>query len=246
MRTAISLARDEDLGVGEVVQAAGVVGVQMGHHEQRTSPGAIPSRLELGADLLLRLDRIRGTAQGTTDASAGSSRAARRGGLAGVDDDHALGMLDRERVDRQRLGPLAIEQRVAASRPAVPDALALVRRNRRRYRSGLRGCSSVVLLSFGDLVGGCEPTENQLDDALGELLVDRAAGDQQPVEERAAEHVERELEVEVRAQVAALDPALEHSPQCRAPSCEEPVTDQRELARRLRSSRPPGSASRRP
>ena len=55
-----------------------------------------------------------------------------------------------------------------------------------------------------------EAAQDQLDDALGEPFVDRAAGDQQPVEQRPAEHVERELEIQVGAQVAAIDAALEH------------------------------------
>ncbi len=36
-------AGDEDVVVGEVVQAAGVVGVQVGITTQRTSPGRMPS-----------------------------------------------------------------------------------------------------------------------------------------------------------------------------------------------------------
>jgi hypothetical protein len=42
-----------------------------------------------------------------------------------------------------------------------------------------------------------EPAQDQLCDSLGKLLVDRTAGDQKPVEQRPAEHVERELEIEI-------------------------------------------------
>ena len=58
--------------------------------------------------------------------------------------------------------------------------------------------------------GWAEAAQDQLDDARGEAIVDGAAGDQQPVEEGPAEHVQRELEVEIGAQVAPLDAALEH------------------------------------
>jgi hypothetical protein len=33
------------------------------------------------------------------------------GGLAGVDDDHALRVLDREGVDRKRLRPITVDDR---------------------------------------------------------------------------------------------------------------------------------------
>src|SRR4029450_13031287 len=49
-------ARDEDLVVGEVVQAAGVVGVRVGHHQPAHTARADADLLELGTDLLLGLD----------------------------------------------------------------------------------------------------------------------------------------------------------------------------------------------
>src|SRR5438128_11244916 len=47
------------------------------------------------------------------------------GRLARVDDDHALGVLDRERVNRKRLGPRAVEERVQQPSPAVADPFDL-------------------------------------------------------------------------------------------------------------------------
>ena len=70
-----------------------------------------------------------------------------------------------------------------------------------------------------------EPAQDQLGDALGEVPVDRAAGDEQAIEERSAEHVERELDVEVSAQVAPCDAAIEHRAQRRAALGEETVAD---------------------
>ena len=55
-----------------------------------------------------------------------------------------------------------------------------------------------------------ETEQHQLDDALGKLIVDRPPRDQQPVEERPSEHVEGELDIEVGAQVAAVDAASQH------------------------------------
>ena len=69
-------------------------------------------------------------------------------------------------------------------------------------------CFLVALARRG--LAHCEAAQHQFGDVLGELLVDRAAGDQQPVEERPAEHIKGELEVEIGAQVAALDAASKH------------------------------------
>ena len=44
------------------------------------------------------------------------------GVLASVDDDDALGVLDREGVDRKRLRPLAVEDRVQQAASAMADA----------------------------------------------------------------------------------------------------------------------------
>src|SRR5215208_3070637 len=87
-----------------------------------------------------------------------------------------------------------------------------------RFRSGWRGCSSstFVLGTRGVVAVWCsrrEAAEDQLDDAVCERLVDRAARDQEPIEERSAEHVERELAVVVGAQVATLDSPLEDGAQ---------------------------------
>src|SRR5207253_700084 len=46
------------------------------------------------------------------------------GALAGVDHDHALRVLDREGVDRKRLGPVAVEERVQQPAPAMSDTLS--------------------------------------------------------------------------------------------------------------------------
>ena len=97
-----------------MVQAAGVVGVEVRHHDPADIARADPEPLELRADLLLGLDLL---ADGEPEERLPAREVAGLGDagrLAGIDDDHALRVLDRERVDRQRLGPLAVEQRVAA------------------------------------------------------------------------------------------------------------------------------------
>ena len=88
----------------------------------------------------------------------------------------------------------------------------------------------MIVLSFGvgglvSPVGWCEAGQDQLDDALGEAFVDRAAGDEQPVEEGAAEHVERELEIEAAAKIPAADAALEDHAQRRPPTGQKLITD---------------------
>jgi hypothetical protein len=104
-------ARNEDLGVGEVVQAAGVIGVQVRHHEPAHIARADAEPFKLGPDLLLGLDPFAESADTRMPAGevAGLGGA---GGLAGVDDDHALRVLDREGIDRQRLRPLPVANRV--------------------------------------------------------------------------------------------------------------------------------------
>ena len=72
---------------------------------------------------------------------------------------------------------------------------------------------------------GCEAGQDQLDDALGEVLVDRTAGDQQPVEEGAAEHIKRELEVEAATKIPPSHTALEDHAQRRAPTGQKLISD---------------------
>ena len=205
-------ARDEDLGVGEVVQAAGVVGVQMGHHQPAHIARADAEPLELRADLLLGLDPLAESADARMPAWE-VARLGSAGGLARVDDDHAFRVLDREGVDRQRLRPLAVANRVQQAPLAVADALTPGGRDRDgacldcvdlHHECSFAGSSG---LGAARLVR-CEAAQDQLGHAFGELFVDRAAGDQQPVEERPAEHVEDELEIDIGAQVAAIDAAL--------------------------------------
>ena len=76
-----------------------------------------------------------------------------------------------------------------------------------------------------DRLGRRKAAQDQLDDAVGEASIDRTAGDQKPVEERSTEHVQREFEIEVGAQVTALDAALEHGAQRCAARREEALAD---------------------
>src|SRR5215213_2371493 len=96
----------------------------MGQHDPAhvAPPDAEP--LELGPDLLLARNRL-------PDGEAEERLPAREvpglgdpGGLAGVDDDDALRMLDREGVDRERLGPLPVDERVEPAPPAATGPVA--------------------------------------------------------------------------------------------------------------------------
>src|SRR2546423_7634665 len=64
--------------------------------------------------------------------------------------------------------------------------------------------------SGGDAFAGRrEAVQNQFDDALGERLVDWSAGNQQPIEDRPAQYVERELEIQSATEIPALYTALQ-------------------------------------
>ena len=72
---------------------------------------------------------------------------------------------------------------------------------------------------------GAKPRRDQLDDAFCETLVDRSAGDQQPIEDGATEHIESELEIESATEVAAPHTALQDRAERRAASGEKLLAD---------------------
>jgi hypothetical protein len=95
----------------------------VGHHDPADIAGLDAESFQLRADLLLRLDPF----AERTQAGMPAREVAPLGGagvLARVDDDHALGVLDREGVDRKRLRPLAVDDRVQQAAFTVADALA--------------------------------------------------------------------------------------------------------------------------
>src|SRR5215218_220276 len=99
----------------------------MGQDDPADIGGRDPEPLELRADLLLVTHSLaNGEAEGRLPARevAGLGDT---GGLAGVDDDHTLGVLDGEGVDRKRLGPFAVYERVNESDAPVADALPPLR-----------------------------------------------------------------------------------------------------------------------
>jgi len=91
---------DDDLGVAEVVQATGVVGVQVREHDAADVAGVDAEALRLRADLLLRLDALANREAKERLPSREVARLSAAGGLARIDDDHALWVLDREGIDR--------------------------------------------------------------------------------------------------------------------------------------------------
>jgi hypothetical protein len=106
------------------VDPARVVGVQVREDQPADVAGRDAQALELRADLLAGGHAL---AHGEAEERlpAGEVAALRgAGGLSGVDDDDAFGVLDREGVDRQRVGPGAVAQGVQQPSPAVPDAIA--------------------------------------------------------------------------------------------------------------------------
>jgi hypothetical protein len=84
----------------------------MGHHHPADIGWQDPELLELRTDLLLGPHLL---ANGKAEERLPAREVAGlrdTGRFARVDDDHALGVLDSEGVDRKRLGPLAVKERV--------------------------------------------------------------------------------------------------------------------------------------
>jgi len=130
-RVVVVGARADDLALGEVRQPAGVIGVEVREHDPPHVVGREPERAQLGTDLLLGRDPF---AQGEAEVWVPRREVAAvrdMGGLAGVDDDQPLGVLDEPREDRQRLGPSAVhEQARERAAPAAPTvALELLDRH---------------------------------------------------------------------------------------------------------------------
>ena len=123
-------SRHQDLAGWEVVQAARMVGVEMGHYDAADIGRDNPELLELRADFLLRLHLL---ANGEPEERLPAREVTGlrdAGRLPGIDHDHALCVLDREGVDRKRLGPLAVTKRLYEPASAVARALPPLRRDR--------------------------------------------------------------------------------------------------------------------
>jgi hypothetical protein len=89
----------------------------------------MPSRPSWGADLLLGLHPL---AHGEAEEGLPAGEVAGLGdpgSLAGVNDDHAFGMLDRKGVDRKRLRPLPVKERVHEAAAAPARAFSPLRRD---------------------------------------------------------------------------------------------------------------------
>ena len=105
-----------------MVQAARMVGVEMRHDHAADIGRHDPALLELGADLLLGLHLLANGESEERLPARKVARIGRAGRLAGIDHDHTLGVLDRERVDRKRFSPFAVEQRIGESQSAMACA----------------------------------------------------------------------------------------------------------------------------
>ncbi|HSL64457.1 MAG TPA: hypothetical protein VK874_07330 [Gaiellaceae bacterium] len=127
---AISAGEARISASGKWCSPAGVIGVQVRQHDAVDVLRREADALELRPDLLLRLDPL-ADAEAEVRVPPGEVAAlSDSGGLARVDEQQALRVLDEERVDRQRLGPPAVEHRVHEAALAGADALALARLDR--------------------------------------------------------------------------------------------------------------------
>src|SRR4051812_26136445 len=130
-------ARHEYLAITHVVKAARVVGVEVGEHDGADVRRAHADPIELRPKLLVRAHvAADGAAEVRVPARevAGLARARR---LAGVDEDRAVVVLDQPCVDRQRLGPVAVEGRAQAADHPGSGASELLRAD--LDRAGLDG-----------------------------------------------------------------------------------------------------------
>ena len=123
-----------------------MVGVEMRHNHLADVAARDAELLQLRADLLLGLHPL---ANREPEHGVPAREVAGLGGasgLAGVDDDHPFRMLDRECVDRKRLGPFTIGNRVQQAAPAMADTFAPGVRD--RNRAGLYCVDLHVLRPF--------------------------------------------------------------------------------------------------
>ena len=104
-------ARDHHLRTREVAQAARVVGV----HVRQDHPADVVRRRSRGAelrpDLVVGRDPLAEAAAVVEVPAREVARVVDAGGLAGVDDDQAVRMLDQPGAHRHRRGPAAVDER---------------------------------------------------------------------------------------------------------------------------------------
>jgi hypothetical protein len=114
-----------------VVQAAGVVGVQVRHDHLAHIGWREAERLDPWADLLRRGHLLPDPEAEVEVPRREVAGVHRPRGLAGVDDDEAVGVLDQPREDRQRLGEAAVGKRQGDPHRsgALARALALLDRD---------------------------------------------------------------------------------------------------------------------
>src|SRR5918992_1363321 len=106
-------------------ETASVVGVEVRHDNPANVVRRKAERLQLRADLLLRLYPLLESEPEVGVPARELARVVDVSGFARVDHDQALGMLDQPGVDRERLGPAAVHQRQCQARPAPAHPLPL-------------------------------------------------------------------------------------------------------------------------
>jgi hypothetical protein len=108
-----------------VRQPARVIGVEVREHHPAHVAGREPQGAKLRADLLLGRDPF---AQPEAEVRVPPREVAGlgdAGGLTGVHDDQALGVLDEPREDRQRLGPATVHEHARQAATVATAAVAL-------------------------------------------------------------------------------------------------------------------------
>src|SRR6266545_3955784 len=119
-------ARYQYLALGEVAQAAGVVGVQVGHHDSAHVSGRDAQRAQLRPDLFLRADMGAHSQDEIGVPTREVARARGLRGLACVYQNETLRVFYDPGIDGQRVRPGAVEEHVEL--PAGPVTLAFLLR----------------------------------------------------------------------------------------------------------------------
>src|SRR5262249_5641553 len=140
----------EDLAVRKVRETAVVIDMEMREHDAFHIPRADAERAQLRADFLLPLDSKR-----HLPAMVGMERCGtveQMCPLPGIHDDYAFGMLDRPRICRKPVAPVAVGEHAQA--PPQPASTTFDLRGLDPDRAGLDGADVHTLLAIDRMTSG--------------------------------------------------------------------------------------------
>ena len=134
---------------------------------------------------------------------------------------------DRGRAADQRLGQ-GDEVRAAGAASSLTRSPAARARGLPRLRVGSFAAPALRRRRASPVAPGAQPREREVDDRVDQSRAELSAAEEQPHRDRADDQVDRELEVEIARQLAALDRAFEHAHQRASPLAQHRVEELRE------------------